>query len=69
MIMITPSITTETATTKVQVELSSHVLRRLLKSGLLHGADCKCLNASAKKVIWQAILATITDNKESNLCA
>ncbi|MFT7006912.1 MAG: hypothetical protein ACJAXJ_001420 [Colwellia sp.] len=67
--MITPVLTTEIATTKVQVELSSHVLSQLLKSGLLHGGDCKCLNASAKKVIWQAILATITDNKESHLCA
>jgi hypothetical protein len=67
--MITPVLTTEIATTKVQVELSSHVLSQLLKSGLLHGADCKSLNASAKKVIWQAILATITDNKESHLCA
>jgi len=67
--MMTPALSTETTSTKVQVELSSHVLKQLLKSGVLHGADCKCLNASAKQVIWQALLATITDNKESHLCA
>lgn len=60
---------TELTTNKVQVELSSRVLRELLKSGLLHGEDCKCLNANAKKVIWQALLTTSTDSKESYLCA
>lgn len=67
--MITPVFNTETATSKVQVELSGHVLQQLLKSGLLHGEDCKCLNASAKQVIWQALLATSTENKENYLCA
>jgi hypothetical protein len=60
---------TELAENKVQVELSSQVLKELLKSGLLHGEDCKCLNANAKKVIWQALLATSTDSKENYLCA
>jgi hypothetical protein len=60
---------TELAANKVQVELSSQVLKELLKSGLLHGEDCKCLNANAKKVIWQALLATSTDSKENHLCA
>jgi len=69
MIMMTPALNTEIAASKVQVELSSHVLKQLLKSGLLHGEDCKCLNASAKQVIWQALLATSTDDKESHLCA
>jgi len=58
--------------TKVQVELSSNILKQLLESGLLHGGDCKCLNASAKKVLWQALLATSTNDdlhSENYLCA
>jgi len=35
--------------TKVQVELSSNMLHQLLKSGVLHGGDCKCLNARLLK--------------------
>lgn len=66
---MTPVFNTETSASKVQVELSSHVLKQLLKSGLLHGEDCKCLNTSAKQIIWQALLATSTDNKENHLCA
>ena len=34
---------------KVQIELSSSILIQLLQSGILHGNDCKCLNAGAKK--------------------
>ena len=59
-------------TNKVQVELSSNILTQLLKSGFLHGGDCKCLNASAKQVLWQALLATSTDDEmhsENYLCA
>jgi len=67
--MMTPVLNTETAASKVQVELSSRVLKQLLKSGLLHAEDFKCLNASAKQVIWQALLTTSTDSKESHLCA
>jgi hypothetical protein len=67
--MMTPALKTETAASKVQVEISSHLLIQLLKSGLLHAEECKCLNASAKQVIWQALLTTSTDNKESYLCA
>lgn len=59
----------ELSASKVQVELSSHVLKELLKSGLLHGEDCKCLNANAKQVIWQALLATSTDDNRGYLCA
>lgn len=66
---MTPVFDTETTASRVQVELSSHVLKQLLKSGLLHGEDYKCLNATAKQLIWQALLATSTDNKESYLCA
>jgi hypothetical protein len=60
---------TELAASTVQVELSTHVLEELLKSGLLYGEDCKCLNANAKKVIWQALLATSAESKGSYLCA
>ncbi len=67
--MMTQVLNADATASKVQVELSSHILRQLLKSGLLHGEDCKCLNASAKQVIWQALLATSTDNRESHLCA
>jgi hypothetical protein len=59
-------------TTKVQVELSSKILKQLLKSGLLHGGDCKCLNANAKQVLWQALLTTSANDKaptENYLCA
>ena len=45
---------------KVQVEISSHLLSNLLDSGLLHGGDCKCLNANAKAVIWQSLLISST---------
>ncbi len=60
---------TEKVASKVQVELSSHLLKQLLKSGILHGEDFKCLNAGAKQVIWQVLLASSIDNRESNLCA
>jgi hypothetical protein len=69
MMMITSVFTTEITAKKVQVELSSHVLKQLLKSGLLHAEDFKCLNANAKQVIWQALLATSIDNMENHLCA
>lgn len=57
---------------KVQIELPSNILEQLLQSGILHGVDCKCLNASAKQVLWQALLVTSTQPnlKEVNkLCA
>ena len=57
---------------KVQVELSSNVLKQLLKSGLLHGDECKCLNANAKKVLWQALLTSSIDDQngsEHYICA
>ena len=62
----------ESSANKVQVELSSKILKQLLRSGLLHGGDCKCLNASAKQVLWQALLATSIDNEicsENSICA
>ena len=56
----------------VQIELPSNILTQLLKSGLLHGGDCRCLNASAKQVLWQALLVSSTNSavsKEKQLCA
>ncbi len=58
---------------KVQVEISSNLLADLLNAGLLHGGDCKCLNANAKAVIWHCLLASSTNiddiNGEHYLCA
>jgi hypothetical protein len=56
------TITTVNNTDKVQVEISSYLLSHLLDSGLLHGGDCKCLNANAKAVIWQNLLVSCTQN-------
>ncbi len=60
------------STNKVQIELSSNTLKQLLNSGLLHGNDCNCLNTNAKKILWQALLATSINSEvklESSLCA
>lgn len=69
--MTTPTVNAALAS-KVQVELSTHLLIQLLNSGLLHCSDCKCLNADAKKILWQALL-TSTANTEltpgDKLCA
>ncbi|GAA6170800.1 hypothetical protein NBRC116592_04700 [Colwellia sp. KU-HH00111] len=57
---------------KVQIELPSYILEQLLQSGLLHGGDCKCLNANAKQVLWHTLLATSLNGdlkKVSRLCA
>ncbi len=58
---------------KVQVEISSNLLSHLLKTGLLHYGDCKCLNANAKSIIWHSLLASSTDNYkidgDKQLCA
>lgn len=70
--MTTKKPNSEFNTTNVQVELSSKILKQLLKSGLLHGGDCKCLNSNAKQVLWQTLLATSTDeitHSEHYLCA
>ncbi len=52
---------------KAQVELSSCLLAQLIMTGVLHGDECKCLNANAKKVLWQSLL-TSSLNNERNLC-
>lgn len=66
---MTPILTPDLMPHKVQVELSSHVLKQLLKSGLLHAEDFTCLNATAKQIIWQTLLVSSTDTTEDNLCA
>ena len=70
---MTTSITSkEINTMKVQVELSGNLLKQLLKSGILHGDECKCLNANAKRVLWQALLSTSAEQQslpENYLCA
>lgn len=64
-----PNVATDTS--KVQLELPSIILKKLLQSGVLHGGDCKCLNATAKRVLWQTLLTTSTDDAisvEKYLC-
>lgn len=61
-----------TDTSTVQLELPSIILKQLLQSGALHGGDCKCLNATAKRILWQTLLATSINNNantEEYLCA
>ncbi len=55
--MITPTKVYQPAE-KVKIELPSKVLAQLLKSGLLHGNECKCLDINAKKVLWKLLLAS-----------
>ena len=59
---------------KAKVELSGSMLVKLLASGILHGGDCKCLDANAKKIIWQSLLTSCSQSPlsittEDNLCA
>lgn len=66
----TANLTLDSST--VQLELPSIILKQLLQSGLLHGGDCKCLNATAKRVLWQTLLTTSIDhtaNTKEYLCA
>lgn len=45
---------------KVKIELPSTVLAKLIRTGMLYGSDCKCLDANAKQVIWQLLLTSST---------
>ena len=47
-----PSINSSMA----QVELPQKLLEQLIISGLLPGSECKCLNNTAKHVLWQSLL-------------
>jgi len=42
--------------TMAQVELPEKLLAQLISSGVLHGSECKCLNSTAKNIIWQTLL-------------
>ena len=55
------------STTKVKIELTESVLAQLIISGLLRGSECKCLDSNAKKVMWQALLASSLHN-EGMIC-
>ena len=52
---------------KVQVELSGYLLAQLISTGMLHGSECKCLDAKAKKIVWQSLL-TSSINGGTSLC-
>ena len=45
-----------TANAMAQVELPQKLLEQLITSGLLRGSECKCLNNTAKSVLWQSLL-------------
>jgi len=45
-----------TTNTMAQVELPQKLLEQLITSGLLPGSECKCLNSTAKDVLWQTLL-------------
>lgn len=67
-----PIINKEINPMKVQVELSAKLLKQLLKTGVLHGDECKCLNANAKRLLWHVLLTTSTEQKsdeDNYLCA
>jgi len=39
-----------------RVEIPQQLLEQLINSGMLPGASCRCLNATAKKTMWQSLL-------------
>ena len=39
-----------------QVELPQKVLEQLITRGFLQGSECKCLNRTAKNVLWHSLL-------------
>jgi hypothetical protein len=41
---------------KSQVELPSILLEKLILSGLLPGNECKCLDDTARKTLWNSLL-------------
>lgn len=48
----------------VKVEVPSALLATLIQQGLLRGNECKCLDANAKQVVWQSLLANAIDYSE-----
>lgn len=39
-----------------RVEIPRDLLEQLINSGVLPGAACRCLNATAKNTMWQSLL-------------
>ena len=39
-----------------QVAIPPQLLAKLIRLGVLHGDECRCLNATAKQVLWQSLL-------------
>ena len=52
---------------RAKVELSTRLLEKLITSGLVSANECKCLDNTAKKVVWQSVLAN-SANVEQSLC-
>ena len=52
---------------RAKVELSTRLLEKLIKSGLISANECKCLDDTAKKIVWQSVLAN-SASAEHSLC-
>jgi len=52
---------------KAQVELPTVLLEKLILSGVLQGNECKCLDDSARKTVWNSLLLGSL-NGEQALC-
>ena len=52
---------------RAKVELSTRLLEKLIKSGLISANEFKCLDDTAKKVVCQSVLAN-SASKEHSLC-
>lgn len=48
--------TTIPDTQKVQLELSTAILNKIIASGLVNAAQLKCLNHESKKILWSSLL-------------
>jgi hypothetical protein len=46
-------------TTPVHLAFDPHTLEALISEGKLHAADFTCLDAHAKKTVWQVLLANV----------
>jgi hypothetical protein len=52
---------------KAKVELPIILLEKLILSGLLPGNECKCLDDAARKTLWNSLLQSSLNGKQS-LC-
>jgi hypothetical protein len=41
---------------KAQIEIPATLLAQLIASGQLPGGECKCLDNTARKTLWQSLL-------------